>query len=80
MQIVINMPEDWENGILCLSESDIVDFLYNKIRNGTVLPKHGRLIDADALVKKYGDSVGFINGRVGGEYINVPTILGAGGK
>ena len=55
MQIVIDIPEDWENGFLCLSDSDMVDFLYNKIRNGTVLPKHGQLIDADKLWDAYHD-------------------------
>ena len=74
MQIVIDIPEDIYNHIIIDSEY-FTPSLVNAFKNGTVLPKHGRLIDADALVKKYGDSVAFINGRVNGEYINVQTIL-----
>ena len=77
MQIVIDIPEEvlktryYTDYFGCGSHK-----LTETLDNAISLPKkHGRLIDADALVKKYGDSVAFINGRVNGEYINVQTIL-----
>lgn len=76
MQIVIDLSED----VLMMIKKEVknnknASFAEFIIANGTVLPKHGRLVDADALVKKYGDKVAFLNGRVNGEYINAPTIL-----
>ena len=44
MQILIDIPEQWEK---CNTR-----FIKERIRNGTPLPKgHGRLIDADAFIK-----------------------------
>lgn len=52
MQIVIDIDEDFESDIFHISDVDVADILY-KIRNGVVLPlKHGRLIDADSLIKQ----------------------------
>ena len=65
MQIVINIDESLLDGI----KSDDFDFarrvvkdfqatIADAIKNGTVLPKHGRLVDADALenyIKKDAD-------------------------
>ena len=49
MQIVIDIPkEEYER----LAYIDILK-LRTYIENGTPLPKHGRLIDADALWKKW---------------------------
>ena len=51
MQIVIDIPER-EYKVICENNYVAVcacpNLLSNAIKNGTVLPKHGRLIDADA--------------------------------
>ena len=77
MQIVIDISEEEYN----YAKQQVADGITNPLKiciaNGTVLEPHGRLIDADALVKRYGDSVAFLNGRVGGDYIIAPTILEA---
>lgn len=50
MKRVIDIPENWETQILNMSDSEIMDFLYTIVRNGTPLPKGcGRLVDADRL-------------------------------
>ena len=41
MQVVIEIPKAWEK---CN-----IKFIKDCIRNGTPLPEHGRLIDADTL-------------------------------
>ena len=84
MQIIIDIDESLLDGI----KSDNFDFarqvvknfqgtIASAIANGTVLEPHGRCVDVDAIVKKYGDTVAFLNGRVGDEYIHAPTILEA---
>ena len=55
IELVIKIPESiWvaiQNGEYC---GILDDRTYNAIKNGTPLPKgHGRLIDADALWKKW---------------------------
>lgn len=52
MQIIIDIPdEDYKKlnnpETIILLNGDILD----AIKNGTVLPKHGRLIDADELIE-----------------------------
>ena len=54
-QIVIEIDEDRYSFINSIKDG-VSDYqtsmmLYNAIRNGTVLPKHGRLIDADSITK-----------------------------
>jgi len=53
MQIVIDIPEDIYNKVinkdLNLAEVDVIG---DAITHGTVLPEHGRLIDADRLTKQ----------------------------
>lgn len=55
MKLVIDIPEETyesiqDNDYCGISNSD----MYNAIKNGTPLPKnHGRLIDADELIKMY---------------------------
>jgi len=74
MQIVIELDEiDYE--LITekypneLSE-EYIERLFMKIEDGTVLPKHGRLIDADALFNEFCE--------IACEpYINAPTILEA---
>ena len=75
MQIVIDIPEKvYENYLKSYKNT----WLELQVINGTILPKeHGRLIDADALIKKFGERVDFISGRVGDIYVNAPTILEA---
>ena len=73
MQMVIDIPQEakkdidgWK-GHFITNGYDLID----AIKNGTVLPEHGRLIDGDALLKHKTDH----------EYIsthliyNAPTIL-----
>ena len=79
MQIVIDIPEDV---YVARKYGDISPWItgtiLDAVEQGTPLPKgHGRLIDADALVEKYGSKVDFVNGRIGNEYINAPTVLEA---
>jgi hypothetical protein len=59
MQIVIDIDEDLYKSIIAhrcktrfQQRCDYED-LKNAIEDGTLLPKHGRLIDADALWKKW---------------------------
>lgn len=51
MQIVIDIPEDVYTRLFDNGKSNTMDILRAcvAIRKGTILPKHGRLIDADAL-------------------------------
>ena len=50
MQIVIDIPEEDYEYLKAHNKHG----LYSSILNGTVLPKgHGRLIDVDAIKKKY---------------------------
>lgn len=52
MQIVIDIPEKaYKLGTLGLYFDCYSMKLHNTILNGTVLPEHGRLIDADKLIK-----------------------------
>lgn len=57
MQIVIDIPEQ----IYLNAKTDMLcgtDVIVNAIKNGTPLPKHGRLIDADAVSL---DDIGFFS-------------------
>ena len=74
MKLIIDIDDDLYSYIL---KEDAVYFpddggkLFEAVRNGTELPKgHGRLIDADALVKK---------GDITKDYLNIfaPTIIEA---
>ena len=58
MQIVIDIPKEDYIKISNSNPNYADDFnLYYAIKNGTVLPeKHGRLIDADALIDTLGCS------------------------
>ena len=49
MQIVIDIPEDVYNDIKNGYYTDNMRKMGIAIGNGTVLPEHGRLIDADAV-------------------------------
>ena len=56
MQIVIDIPDyDYRHIKEYYEKNDIVEATYSYIYHGIPLPKsHGRLIDADALMKLYG--------------------------
>ena len=76
MQIVIDIPEDSYERVMN-PDKFYRDIDGEKIRwavyKGTVLPEHGRLIDADALFNEFCE--------IACEpYINVPTILEAWGS
>ena len=84
MQIVINIPEDTYNEIIN-AHPNMSNMIEQQIKMGTVLSKHGRLIDADALIKDVGVGKPYciVNGLP--SYIcasqkdihNAPTILEA---
>ena len=53
MQIVIDIPEETYNQIMEFGlENMRGKICYKAIKNGTVLPEHGRLGDLDELYKK----------------------------
>lgn len=52
MKIVIDIEEERYNQIKRCADNFLVGALERAVKNGTPLPKgHGRLIDADALMK-----------------------------
>ena len=55
MQIVIDIDEDDYLMIKLVREHGMGSFAMDFILNGTVLPKHGRLIDGDKLLDTYYD-------------------------
>ena len=61
MKLVIDIPENTYKRIQALAindyfEHDICGYSMQRIANGTPLPKgHGRLIDADELIKNWYD-------------------------
>ena len=58
MQIVIEISEVEYGHIRNYYErNDVVEATYSHIYHGTVLPKHGRLIDADALNNQIQDNI-----------------------
>jgi len=64
MQIVIDIPEDDYHDILQYTElkanTEFENLMIVAIKNGTPLPRnHGRIIDADALIKDYNKYVGY---------------------
>ena len=77
MQIVIDISEVEYGHIRNYYErNDVVEATYAHIYHGTVLPKHGRLIDADELKEQINtDIMGGMNYRWFIEH--APTILGA---
>ena len=55
MQIVIEISEESYNKLMqksMLMSASAIDEAVDAIKKGRVLPKHGRLIDADAFAKK----------------------------
>ena len=53
MQIVIEIPDNYDIGKI-ENGSIASKIILNAVKNGTPLPKgHGRLIDADALLKRH---------------------------
>ena len=86
MQIVIDIDEDIYREMLKsfdLYKKEHEKICYTTIANGTVLPKHGRLIDADKLLVH--EMYGIWGGRempcvLGGDIEDAPTILEAWGN
>ena len=83
IELVIKIPEetykdiqshDWKNGGRWYSEE------WKAIHNGTVLPEHGRLIDADELKKNAYSASAFTQVVDVSDIDNAPTILGGGTK
>ncbi len=56
VEVVIRIPKEYKDyieGGAGIIPDKIIQYLFNALDNGTVLPKgHGRLIDADRLVKE----------------------------
>ena len=80
MKLMIEIPEELRIeitriGLLRISDEKI-GLIDRAIQCGTVLPEHGRLIDADALKKhKYHDSDRYENAVAVYHIDNAPTIL-----
>lgn len=85
MQIVININDSTYEAIkneYCIlpPQKGLLKILWDAIRNGTPLPKgHGRLIDADALLKDVRDnSESYFADDFAHEWVDVaPTIIEA---
>ena len=81
MQIVIDIPEDDYYDILQYAElkvnTEFEKLMIVAIKNGTPLPEHGRLIDADAFIKQE-SCCGYIE-DIDIDYFkqNTPTIIEA---
>ena len=76
MQIVIDVPYWLYNVIMECKEPNYSKSLGEAVRDGTPLPKyHGRLIDADALLRKHPefDTYTFPSTTIN----NAPTIIPA---
>ena len=83
MQLVIDMPDDMYENIR--SERDLVismnrprsngktyiQMLMSALKKGVVLPKHGRLIDADLLYQKCLD----IQGKKKARYFDIDDVM-----
>ena len=79
MQIVIDICESAYKE-MCEYGTDRVDYdIQSMIKNGTVLPKHGRLGDLDYLYKKF-ESNGCKDSNVYRLIKDEPTILEAWGN
>ena len=78
MQIVIEIPKSW---LVDMTREEFikVDALCQRILDGTPLPEHhGRLIDADAIKKKYFKSDRVYLGDDVVQILNIaPTIIPA---
>ena len=75
MQIVIDIPEDTYNHLHNGGSIGASLMIENVIKNGTPLPKHGRLIDADALKNEWKN--GFHKKIVDALMDDAPTIIEA---
>ena len=87
MQIVIDISEE-KYELIMRCGKDETNYpttlaLYDAVKSGTVLPKHGRLIDADAMTKDYDTFQKSIvlnkteNGSIVGIVCVAPTVLEA---
>lgn len=63
IKLVVELPQNWENGIVNMSDSEIVDFLYGVLRNGVELKieeleqkSSGDTISRQALLDDFGFS------------------------
>ena len=77
MQIVINISEKIYESVM---DGTYCGTLYQELKNGTPFPKgHGRLIDADALLKDVRDnSESYFADDFAHEWVDVaPTIIEA---
>ena len=83
MQIVIDIPEEAYKQIMEFGflENTHGKICYKAIKNGTVLPEHGRLIDIDNIQEiQLEDSLTLLTHKKGDEvdwHIDAPTILEA---
>lgn len=55
MKLIVDIPEEVYKNIMNDHGVSPYGMVFNSIQNGTVLPKHGRLIDADKLWDSYHD-------------------------
>ena len=86
MKVVIDIPEN-DYRLACNYPDALISIYAHYIKKGIPLPeKHGKLIDADALIAKYGDwyteegtEEGFI-GTLEMLLKDVPTVVEAEGE
>ena len=87
MQIVIDIPEERYDWIKWGVNAGLGSVVERAVANGTVLPKHGRLIDADAVTKDLNtltDAFVINFDKTTGKFMGIactaPTILEAWGN
>ena len=86
MKVVIDISEN-DYWLACNHPDALISVYAHYIKKGIPLPeKHGRLVDADALIAKYGDwyteegtETGFI-GTLEMLIKDAPTVVGAEGE
>lgn len=52
-KLVVELPQDWENRIVNMTDSEIVDFLYGVLRNGIALKIEDIKTELQDMQKEY---------------------------
>lgn len=53
IKLVVELPQDWENRIVNMTDSEIVDFLYGALRNGGALKIEDIKTELQNMQKEY---------------------------
>lgn len=64
IELVVKLPQDWEEHIGGMLDSEMAEYLYNTIRNNsTPLPKgHGKIVDIGKVIDSKCNECGHIRG------------------